>query len=270
MPPTEALRRLTGLLACPGCGAPFTVTDRALVCGRGHSFDVARQGYVNLLGHAPPRNADTTAMCEARGRFLASGHFAPVREAVAHSAGSASRVLEVGAGTGWYLAGVLDGLPHALGLATDVSVAAARRAARAHERAASVVADTWAGMPIRDRAVDALLCVFAPRNGAEFARVLQRGGRAVVAAPGPEHLVELRERLGLLGIGPDKQGAIADALGGDFVLDTTRHVLRTMSLTAAEATWLVAMGPNAFHGTATPIEGGDVTLDVIVTAFRRC
>ncbi len=269
MPASEALRGITGLLACPVCTGTLTLAGPALVCERRHSFDVARQGYVNLLGQAPPRNADTTAMCDARDRFLASGHYDPVREAVIHATGLAARLLEVGAGTAWYLAGVLDALPAALGLATDVSVAAVRRAARAHVRAAAVVADTWAGLPLQDGSVDAVLCVFAPRNGAEFARVLPRGGRAVVAAPGPEHLVELRTRLGLLGIGPDKPASIAGALGDDFQLFETQQVGRAMTLTDAEATRLVAMGPNAFHGVSGTIDGGDVTLDVTVTTFLR-
>lgn len=269
MPATEALLRSTGLLACPGCGGRLTLAGSALVCERRHAFDVARQGYVNLLGKAPPRNADTASMCDARDRFLISGHYDPVRAAVIHATGQAAHVLEVGAGTGWYLAGVLDALPAALGIATDVSVAAARRAARAHARAASIVADTWAGLPLQDGSVDAVLCVFAPRNGAEFARVLSRGGRAVIAAPGPEHLVELRSRLGLLGIGPDKPASIAGALGDDFQLFETQQVGRTMTLTDAEATWLVAMGPNAFHGVSGTIDGGEVTLDVTVTTFMR-
>lgn len=269
MPATDALAAVAGWLVCPLCGTSLGLGGAALACGNGHAFDVARQGYVNLLGHAPPHNADTAAMCDARAGFLASGHYDPIREAVARLSGEAGRLLEVGAGTGWYLAGVLDQIPGALGLATDVSVPACKRAAKAHAGAAAVVADTWAGLPLRDGAVDAVLCVFAPRNAAEFARVLGPGGRLVVVVPGEEHLIQLRDRLGLIGVARDKLVSVTESLRDGFTLLGTHRIRHDMTLTGPEATALVAMGPNAFHGAHEALEGGGATLDVTVAAFVR-
>ena len=65
MPPTDALRALVPALRCPHCGGPVRVDGNAVVCERRHGFDVARQGYVNLLTHAAPPNADTAAMLAA-------------------------------------------------------------------------------------------------------------------------------------------------------------------------------------------------------------
>ncbi len=262
-----------GLLACPRCGAALAIGDRTVSCPSGHSYDVAKQGYVNLLGTAPPANADTAAMVAARERWLATGAYEPVAaavvDAVRQHAGTALTgpvVAEVGAGTAWYLARVLDETRDSRGIALDVSPAAARRAARAHVRVASVVADTWQRLPLVDGCVDVLLCIFAPRNGAEFRRVLAPGGVLVVVHPNPGHLAELRRSSGLLDIDPDKAERLAAQLHG-FELTHTR-VQHQVSATADQVGDLIAMGPNAFHTGPVAAHAATVALDVsIVTAI---
>ena len=255
---------------CPHCAHPLEVVGRTLACATGHSYDVARQGYVNLIGRAQPVNADTAEMLEARARFLGAGHYDAIADAVAAAAGHAGveRVVEVGAGTAFYLARILDALPAAEGLATDVSVAAARRAARAHPRAAAIVADTWTGLPLQDGSVDAVVCVFAPRNPAEFARVLRPGGLLVVAQPAPEHLRGLRERHGLLAVADDKSDRLGAAFPSWRVTETT-GIRATASLTADEVRDLIAMGPNAFHGLPADVEAADVEVAVDVVSMER-
>ena len=97
----EALARAAGMLRCPACGDSLGVGESgsSLVCDGGHRFDVARQGYVNLLRRAAPENADTPEMLAARDRFLGAGHYAPIAAAVADLARGAGRIVEVGAGT---------------------------------------------------------------------------------------------------------------------------------------------------------------------------
>src|SRR3954447_12494628 len=119
-------------LRCPVCAECLAAAGAALRCTRGHSFDVARQGYVNLLtGHATG-GGDDAAMVAARADLLAAGHFDFLRDAVIAAAATGGDdpyrgidlVVEVGAGTGHYLAGLLDAQPGGLGLALDVSKAA--------------------------------------------------------------------------------------------------------------------------------------------------
>lgn len=225
---------------------------QTLVCPSRHAFDVAKQGYVNLLGHGSPANADTAAMVAARDRFLTAGHYDPITDAVAAAVPSARRLLEVGAGTGHHLARILDRIPEdAHGLAADVSVPASRRAARAHPRLAAVVADTWAGLPLADGAVDAVLCIFAPRNPSEFARVLARDGVLVVVIPQADHLRELRQEHDLLNVGEDKMERLLHSTATHMDLVSSIDVTYDLDLTGAQATDLVAMGPNAFHGSPT-------------------
>ncbi len=254
-------------LRCPNCAGLLGRRGRTLVCPAGHSYDVARQGYVNLLGRAAPANADTPAMLDARARFQSAGHYAPIARAVAGETTGSSRILEAGAGTAYYLAAALDGAPSAEGLATDVSTAAARRAARAHPRAASVVADTWAGLPVVDGAADALLCVFAPRNAAEFGRALAPGGRLVVVVPTGAHLAVLRDRYGLLDVAGSKVDDVLAAFPG--WPSRVEPVSWEMELTAGEVHDLIAMGPNAFHGPPADTAAATVGASVAVVTLTR-
>lgn len=254
------------LLRCPVCTEPLTPTDGGVRCVRGHAFDVARQGYLNLLQGRPPRHADTAEMVAARERFLGGGHYATVADQLVRSVrdglvavrgvDSLPRLdlLEVGAGTGYYLSALLDALS-GRGLALDISVAAARRAARGHADLAAVVADTWQPLPVRDASLDAVICVFAPRNPAEFARVLRPDGVLAVVGPLPEHLAALRQPLGLLEVQDGKQERLAAALAPWFT-PVDEHPVRTRASWSATVVHdLVAMGPNAFH--TDPGELGD-------------
>lgn len=256
-----------GLLACPHCGAPLDADGRRWVCPGGHSFDVARQGYLNLADAPEPANADTAAMLDARARVQSSGLFGFLSRALDDAVPrDARRLLEVGAGTGHYLAGLVDARPDARGVALDVSRAAARRAARAHPWVASVVADVWRGLPIRTGSLDVVLCVFAPRNLAEFARVLGPSGVVVIVSPGPGHLAGLRQKYGLLGVETGKHERLLAAASGHLVHRGSTTAESAATVDAELVNDLIGMGPNAFHDspratTSEPLELA-VRLDV--------
>ena len=263
------------LLRCPTCHGQLATVPGALRCNLGHAFDIARQGYVNLLGAASPGSADTAAMVQARAEFLAAGHYRPLAEAVAAAVGEGPMV-EVGAGTAYYLAATLDERAGAVGVALDVSVAASRRAARAHPRVGAVVADAWGRLPLADGCAGTVLVVFAPRGGAEIARVLGPGGRLVVLTPTREHLRELVEPLGLLAVDEHKDERLRASLGPWFAVTTTQTLQLGLRLDAGDLVRLAAMGPSAFHtapdelrrrvaGLAQPAE---VTAAVTVTTLQ--
>ncbi|MDO5533286.1 MAG: methyltransferase domain-containing protein [Propionibacteriaceae bacterium] len=257
-----------GLLACPVCAGTLTVAAPTASCPAGHAFDVAKQGHLNLLGAAQPANADTVAMVEARERVLASGAFDAMDAAVARRAAGCRTVLDVGGGTGHHLARLLDALPEARGVSLDVSVPAARRAARAHERAASIVADAWGPLPLRPRRFDLVTCLFAPRNMAEFARVLAEGGLLLVVTPDPAHLAAVRERHGLLGIEEGKDDRLLRTASGLFQAVGRHRVRSPLTADAALVRDLIAMGPNAFHGVPDDIEPIETEVAVSVWLFR--
>lgn len=270
-------------LRCPVCTEPLALEGAVVTCGA-HSFDVARKGYVNLLpGDARPGTADTPSMVAARAGVLARGHFEPLAAAIADLAEKTARdagpavAVEVGAGTGYYLATVLDRLPAFAGVALDVSKHAARAAARAHARIGAVVCDAWRPLPLADGCASLLLDVFAPRNAAEFARVLAPGGALIVVTPRPGHLAGIVGPLGLLGIEGEKERRVAEALAPHFGRASVTVVERTMRLTRDDARSLALMGPSAHHAKPGLLEQAlaelpepfEVSLAVDVALFRH-
>ena len=266
-PVPEGLSQVAPWLRCPVCTAPLELAGRTLGCENRHCFDVARQGHLNLLLRAAPKNADTPGMLAARDRFLSAGWYEPLTRRVVTDLAGARRVLEVGAGTGHYIRAFLDKTPEAVGLAVDVSPAACRRAAGRSPRLGSVVADVWRRLPIATGNLEAVLCVFAPRNPDEFARVLSPGGRLVVVTPGRDHLVELRESLGLLGLDPEKLERLDGSMTG-FDLVDRQELTHPLNLSAEAAADLVAMGPNAFHTHKAPT-AARTTAAFVTSTFRR-
>jgi 23S rRNA (guanine745-N1)-methyltransferase len=248
----SALDEVLPLLRCPHCGAALgrEEADDTVRCDGGHTFDIARQGYLSLLaGEGTPHAGDTAEMVAARERFLGAGHLEPLAEAVVGVAagGAPACVVDLGAGTGWYLACVLDAWPEARGLALDLSKPALRRAARAHPRLAAVACDVWRPLPLRDGVADVVLNVFAPRDGNEIARVLALGGVALVVTPRPDHLRELAQPLGLLGVDEHKEARLADRLEPALAIADRRELTWTLRLDRAGARDAAAMGPSAFH-----------------------
>ncbi|MGY4721168.1 putative RNA methyltransferase [Naumannella cuiyingiana] len=264
-----ALARLAGALRCPVCAGALAVADRSLCCGLGHSFDIARQGHVNLTGRAAPGHADTAEMVAARARFLDTGAYAPIAAALVERAPESGLAVDAGAGPGWYARQILQARPALSALALDVSPAAARTAARAHPRLAAVVADTWRDVPVGDRRADLITCVFAPRNVGEFARVLRPGGLLLIVTPGPDHLAELRDREQMLGIEPAKLDRLDTALGADFEITDRSTVRGRLALDRDQVRDLINMGPNAFHAAADDPEPIVTGLAVEVTTARR-
>ncbi|MGL5406126.1 MAG: putative RNA methyltransferase [Propionibacteriaceae bacterium] len=264
-----ALDDVLDWLVCPHCRQPLSRQDRIISCSQQHHFDIAKQGHLNLLATAQPHHADTADMVARRLAFLDSGHYDPIVTALAKALTDAVHIIDIGAGPGWYLSRLLEANSQRYGLATDISVAACRRAAKAHRRGAAIVADSWQQLPVRSESVDAITCIFAPRNSAEFARILAQEGKLVVAIPGPEHLLELRQSYDLLAIADNKYDLLVATLADHFVPTDCSNVTTSMELNANDVANVIAMGPNAFHQQDIPSTAATVTLDVTVATFCR-
>lgn len=271
------------LLACPHCAETLSRLDSAVVgCPLGHRFDVARQGYLSLLGKGSRTDtADSADMVAARADFLATGHYEPLADAVARCV-EVGPVLEVGAGTGYYLDSAIRTLrggaggPQSVAVALDSSRYAARRAAAVHPLIASVVADAWSRLPVRDGVIGTVLSVFAPRDPAEICRVLMPGGRAVVVTPEPDHLAEIRSVLSLLVVDAGKSERLSESFAGLLATVGRQHLERRMALRPDEVDALVRMGPSARHLSPQELRAAvadlrttlPVTLSVTITVLE--
>ncbi|GAP55756.1 methyltransferase domain-containing protein [Arthrobacter sp. 92] len=247
---TDAVRSLV----CPVCRAGLAAGNGGgrLSCPEGHSFDAAKQGYFNfLVGKGTVFEADTAQMVAARFDFLSKGHYDPLALAVAKLAapaltGPSPTVLDAGTGTGHYLRTLLATVP-ATAIGLDISKFALRRAARLNPGAVNIVSDIWQPLPVADAAVDVVTVVFAPRNAAEFARVLRPGGLLTVVTPRPGHLAAIAGQTGMLGIEPDKEERLASSLHGQFTAKSTLDLDLDLDLTATDVGNLAMMGPAGHH-----------------------
>ena len=181
-------------LICPICQLPLFCEGRSLRCGRNHSFDVARQGYVNLLPVQQKRSlhpGDTREQVLSRREFLESGAYGPIVEAVKAAAGGhAGPILDVGCGEGWYAVQVADHLGAELpGL--DISKEAVRCAA-AKYKGHRWICGTAAPLPIEDDSVGVLMSMFALTMPLEFSRVLKKDGIFIQVLAAQDHLMGLK------------------------------------------------------------------------------
>ena len=191
------------LFRCPICSAPLERGERAYICPNGHCYDIAKEGYVNLLPanrkHAKDPG-DDKEMAAARTRFLDGGHYAPLRSTLCRLiAERAPRVLlDSGCGEGYYTAGVCAALREqnldirAAGV--DLSRSALKKAARRDKTAEFAVASVY-HLPVADQSADLLLNCFSPLALEEFRRVLRPGGAYLYVVPGAKHLWELKQVL---------------------------------------------------------------------------
>ena len=184
-------------VCCPVCGLPLETEKPAWHCPSGHSFDVARQGYVNLLTVDRKHSrqpGDSPAQVHARRAFLAEGHYGPLARRVGKLAAEAhpAAVLDAGCGEGYYLTELGRVLPEAERWGVDISKEAVRMAA-ARDKGAHWLTATAAHLPFPDHSFDCLLSLFALTAEAEFHRVLRPGGLFLQVLAGPEHLLALRK-----------------------------------------------------------------------------
>jgi len=168
------------------------------VCGKGHAFDIARSGYINLLQPQDRRSrqpGDTAAAVAARRRIHDRGVTAPLLEGVLDLSRPqpADIVLDAGCGEGFFL-GSLAGRIGCSAHGVDIAIAAADAAARRYPECEWIVANADRRLPFADRSFSLVLSITGRRNIAEFRRVLRPDGRLLIAVPAPDDLIELRGR----------------------------------------------------------------------------
>lgn len=216
------------MLLCPvrDCQKPLVREQRRLHCVSGHSFDVARSGYVNLLQPQDKKSkdpGDSAAAVAARRRLHDLGITAPLRAAISEllQIKSTDEVLDVGCGDGFYL-GNLECKAHGV----DISIPAIDAASKRYPACEWIVANADRGLPYSDSSFSTVISITARMNSSEFRRVLQQDGKLLVAIPAPDDLIELR------GAGRERVGRTIEAFAAGFEVISTSRASTTADLDA--------------------------------------
>jgi 23S rRNA (guanine745-N1)-methyltransferase len=269
-------------LSCPLDGTPLGRQSNTFSCLHGHSFDVARQGYVNLLPVQKKRSldpGDSKEMVAARKQFLNTGVYQPISQAINRLVLSGlpnlASILDAGSGEGYYLRQLVDQIPASNTLSVlgvDISKWAVLSAAQQDNRLAWVVASN-ANLPVLAQQADWVLCIFGFPVLTEFSRVLKQGGKLLMVDAGPKHLIELRELIYPM-IKPQKPVA-ANALLG-FVLTHAENLSFTITLNGTQQIAdLLAMTPHLYRASAEGLAKASAltklttTVDVRLNVFEK-
>lgn len=183
---------------CPVCGLVLHEDARTLKCENNHCFDMAKQGYVNLLQSqksSKKRHGDDTLMVKARQDFLEKGYYSELCNALIKAvlSNTCENVVlaDLGCGECWYTERIYNAMENATVFGIDISKQALIAGSKRCGKLKLAVAST-SDIPLPDESCDAVICVFAPYSETEVLRVLKRGGVFVKAFPLEEHLIELK------------------------------------------------------------------------------
>ena len=183
------------MLICPVCGKALEFDNRVARCENGHSFDIAKEGYVNLLRSSKPGDliGDDKASARCRRDFLNKGYYSVLKDALCQMFdGRQGSVLDICCGEGYYTS-ALGANPHLDVYGFDISREMVRLAAK--RGGCRFFVANMAAIPVADGSMDYAIHLFAPFQEASFARVLKSGGRLITVIPGKKHLFGLKQAL---------------------------------------------------------------------------
>lgn len=189
---------MKSLFCCPVCSSLLFKEDRTYKCEAGHSFDAAKEGYVNLLisNKNGDLSGDDKEMVAARTRFLEGGYYEPLRdkmsELIQKYSPDAKALLDAGCGEGYYTSAYSKIVQECAGV--DISKAAVRHASKKCKGAEFAVASVYR-LPLGNDSVDVIVNCFSPNAPEEFARVLKEKGHLLYVVPAPKHLWQLKSIL---------------------------------------------------------------------------
>ena len=238
-------------LICPICRGLLQPDEKTWRCSRGHSFDVAREGYLNLLAVQHKKSlepGDNPEMVKARLDFLQAGHYEPLRKAVVAALKPlhARNLLDIGCGEGYYTSAYTEVAASVIGI--DIAKIAVQLAAKRFSGITWLVAGS-AMLPVADASQDIVTSLFSPQPLAEMVRVLKPGGSALVVTPAHDHLWELRQELfdEVRAHHPEKFLRDFEAA---FAAPETQELSYALQLEGAALKDLMLMTPYAWRATA--------------------
>lgn len=251
---------MSELLMCPICREALHLEGKTWQCENRHSYDQAKQGYVNLhvVQHKNSKSpGDTPDAVAARRRFLQTGAYQPLQQAVSEllQSISAKAVLDIGCGEGYYTQAMADVVPQVV--AVDIAKSAVQTAAKqAHQcnenhkvQNITWVVGTGAVLPVLDQSMEVCTSLFSPLPKVEMLRVLKKQGYLIIVTPAPQHLFAMREALfdEVKAHEPDK---FVTQMSPEFSLISEQIITTDLDLDQQQLKDLIAMTPYAWKAKA--------------------
>lgn len=283
---------MTSILQCPVCRELTVRSETGCQCANKHTFDAARQGYVNfLLAHQKHSKepGDSREMIQSRRRFLDRGHYDKLSDGINEvlagvlpepRRGSVCSILDAGCGEGFYLKRLKDYLSrsdrdtvfHYYGV--DISKFAVQQATQ-RDRTMNWFVASIIDLPFTQASLDIVLNVFSPLNFAEFSRILKDTGKLVIAHPGPRHLNGLREVIYPVAREHEESDMVEQAKSFFSLSSRTRVNYQLELASSGEIMDLLAMTPyfwNIDLSTRSRVEALDrlaLDVDVMISVFSK-
>ncbi|MBQ8504211.1 MAG: methyltransferase domain-containing protein [Clostridia bacterium] len=186
-------------IICPVCGKALEKDNRSYKCENRHSFDEAKEGYVNLLvsSKAGSLIGDNKDMAKSRRDFLSKGYFSALSDEIVKIIGESRKlnplICDICCGEGWYGDYIKSRFPCCM-VGFDISKEMIRLAAKRHNGSTYFVANL-SKIPLQSQSVDIAFHLFAPFHEKEFSRIIKKDGLIITAVAGEDHLFELKEIL---------------------------------------------------------------------------
>lgn len=191
---TELMKENQSLFACPLCKEEMIVHDDGnITCKNNHSFNIAKQGYVNLMTK-DNRSMYSKTLFESRREIIQSGLYDPVQEKIAQLIGNkVTTILDTGCGEGSHLERICQLLEqHVIAVGIDIAKEGIMTASKYYEERIWSVGDL-ANSPFQKKSFDIVLNILSPANYEEFRRILKPGGKVIKVVPQSEYLKQLRQ-----------------------------------------------------------------------------
>ncbi|MGQ0819669.1 putative RNA methyltransferase [Acinetobacter baumannii] len=237
-------------LMCPVCRQRLELVSKTWRCEQGHSYDIAKQGYVNLhvVQHKHSKNpGDTPESVDARRAFLQGGYYQSLQQAVVHLLKDlkAKMVLDIGCGEGYYTSAMQQVVEQCIGV--DIAKNAVQRAAKLNDKVTWVVG-TGATLPVIDQSMDVCTSLFSPIPQTEILRVLKDDGYLIVVTPATDHLYAMREAL-FEQVNPHTPQKFVEQLQDLFELKEQQVIDAPLVLDQQALKNLIAMTPYAYKAS---------------------
>ncbi|MEC6739892.1 putative RNA methyltransferase [Acinetobacter baumannii] len=237
-------------LMCPVCRQRLELVSKTWRCEQGHSYDIAKQGYVNLhvVQHKHSKNpGDTPESVDARRAFLQGGYYQPLQQAVVHLLKDlkAKMVLDIGCGEGYYTSAMQQVVEQCIGV--DIAKNAVQRAAKLNDKVTWVVG-TGATLPVIDQSMDVCTSLFSPIPQTEILRVLKDDGYLIVVTPATDHLYAMREAL-FEQVNPHTPQKFVEQLQDLFELKEQQVIDAPLVIDQQALKNLIAMTPYAYKAS---------------------